>query len=65
MEYFVSIPYSVYRSQNTLARKQKLEQKQEKKEIVPKNFDSIYTAVIARLKMNKNKHFIDFYFEVS
>ena len=50
MEQFVLIPYSVYQSQSTLPRKQKLEQKQGKEEIVPKNFDSVYSAVNARLK---------------
>ena len=59
MEQFVLIPYSVYQSQSTLQRKQKLEQKQEKEEIVPKNFDSVYSAVNARLKTSNNKHIID------
>ena len=59
MEQFVLIPYSVYQSQNTLPRKQKLEQKQEKEEIVPKNFDSVYSAVNSRLKTSNNKHIID------
>ena len=47
MEQFVLIPYSVYQSQRTLPRKQKLEQKQEKEVIVLKNFDSVYSAVNA------------------
>ena len=34
-------------------------QKQEKEEIVPKNFDSVYSAVNARLKTSNNKHIID------
>ena len=55
MEQFVLIPYSVYQSQSTLPRKQKLEQKQEREEIVPKNFDSVYIAVNA----SNNKHIID------
>ena len=59
MEQFVFIPYSAYQSQSTLPRKQKLEQKQEKEEIVPKNFDSIYSAVNARLKTSNNKNIID------
>ena len=59
MEQFVLIPYSVYQSQSTLPRKQKLEQKQGKEEIVPKNFDSVYSAVNARLKTSNNKHIID------
>ena len=59
MEQFVLIPYSVYHSQSTLPRKQKLEQKQKKEEIVPKNFDSVYSAVNARLKTSNNKHIID------
>ena len=58
MEQFVLIPYSVYQS-STLPTKQKLEQKQEKEEIVPKNFDSAYSAVNARLKTSNNKHIID------
>ena len=45
MEQFVLIPYSVYQSQSTLLTKQKLEQKQEKEEIVPKNFDSLFTVL--------------------
>ena len=58
MEQFVLIPYSVYQSQSTLPRKRKLEQMQEKEEIVPKNFDSVYSAVNARLKTcNKKYHF--------
>ena len=59
MEQFVLIPYSVYQSQSTLPRKQKLEQKQEKEEIIPKNFDCVYSAVNARLKTSNNKHIID------
>ena len=59
MEQFVLIPYSVYQSQTTLPRKQKLEQKQEKEEIVPKNFDSVYSDLNARLKTSNNKHIID------
>ena len=59
MEQFVLIPYSVYQSQSTLPTKQKLEQRKEKEEIVPKNFDSVYSAVNARLKTSKNKHIID------
>ena len=59
MEQFVIIPYSVYQSQITLPRKQKLEQKQEKEEIVPKKFDSVYSAVNARLKTRNSKHIID------
>ena len=59
MKQFVLIPYSVYQSQSTLLRKQKLEQKQEKQEIVPKNFDTIYSAVNARLKTSNNRHLFD------
>ena len=59
MEQFVLFPYSVYQSQSTLPRKQKLEQKQEKEEIVPKIFDSVHSAVNARLKTSKNKHIND------
>ena len=36
-----------------------MEQKQEKEEIVPKNFDSIYSAVNAKLKTSNNKHLFD------
>ena len=36
-----------------------MEQKQEKEEIVPKIFDSIYSAVNAKLKTSNNKHLID------
>ena len=42
-----------------LPQKQKLEQKQEKEEIVPKNFAFIYCAVNARLKRKNNKYLID------
>ena len=49
MDQFVLIPYSIYQLQSTFPKK-KLEQKQEKEEIVPKNFDSIYSAVNAKLK---------------
>ena len=35
-----------------------MEQKQEKEEIAPKNFDSIYSAVNAKLKTSNNKHLI-------
>ena len=35
-----------------------MEQKQEKEEIVPKKFDSIYRAVNAKLKTSNNKHLI-------
>ena len=59
MEQFVSIPYSVYQLQSTLPRKHKLKQKQEKEEIVPKNSDSVHSAVNARLKTSNNKHIID------
>ena len=59
MKQFVLIPYSVYQSQNTLPWKQKLEEKQEKEEIVPKGFDSIYSVVKGRLKTSNNTHLID------
>ena len=59
MDQFVLIPYSIYQSQNTLPKKPKLEQKQEKEKIVPKEFDSIYSAVNAKLKTSNNKHLID------
>ena len=59
MEQFVLIPYSIYQSPSTLTRKQKLEQKQDKDEIVPKSFDTIYSDVNARLKTIYKKHLID------
>ena len=54
MDQFVLIPYSIYQSQSKLPKKPKLEQKQEKEEIVPKNVDSIYSAVNAKLKTSNN-----------
>ena len=62
MDQFVLTPYSIYQSQSTLPKKTKLEQKQEKEEIAPKNFDSIYSAVNAKLKQSNNKHLIDLIF---
>ena len=59
MDQFVLIPYSIYQSQSKLPKKPKLEQKQEKEEIVPKSFDSIYSAVNAKLKTSNNKHLTD------
>ena len=60
MDQFVLIRYSVYQSQSTLPKKKpKLEQKPEKDEMVPKDFDSIYSAVNAKLKTKNNKHLID------
>ena len=59
MDHFVLIPYSIYQSQSTLPKKTKLEQKQEKEEIVPKDFVSIYSAVNAKLKTSNNEHLID------
>ena len=59
MEQFVLIPYSVYQSESTLPRKQKLEQKQEKEKFVPKTFDPVHSAVNVRLKTSNNKHLID------
>ena len=58
MEQFVLIPYSVYQSRWKVPRIQKLEQKQEKEELLPTNFDSIYSAVNVRLKTGNNKHLI-------
>ena len=62
MDQFVLIPYSIYQSQSTLPKKTKLEQKQEKEEIVPKNVDFFYSAVNAKLKTSNNKHIIDLIF---
>ena len=59
MEQFVLVSYSVYQSKSTLPRKKNLEQKQEKQDIVTKNFDSVYCAVNARLKTSNKKHLID------
>ena len=53
MDQFVLIPYYIYQSQSTLPKKPKLEQKQEKEEIVPKNFDSIY-----RLRLSQSENII-------
>ena len=39
--------------------KPKLEPKQEKEESVPKDFDSIYSAVNARLRTSNNKNLLD------
>ena len=36
-----------------------MEQKQEREMIVPKGFDSIYSAVYRRIKTSNNKHLID------
>ena len=46
-------------TKSTLPRKEKLEQKQEKEVIVPKNFDFVYSAVSLRLKTSNNQHIID------
>ena len=59
MDQFVLIPNSIYQSQSTLPKKTKLEQKQENEEVVQKDFDSIYSAVNAKLKTSNNKHLID------
>ena len=59
MDQFVLIPYSIYQSQSTLPKK--LEQKQEKEEIVPKDFDYFYSAYNAKLKTNIKKHLIDLF----
>ena len=44
--------------QHKVQLKTKLDQKQEKEEIAPKNFDSIYNAVSARLKTSNNEHLL-------
>ena len=36
-----------------------MEQKKEKEEIVPKNFDSVYSDVNVRFKASSNDHLID------
>ena len=59
MDQFVLISYSIYQSQRTLPKRPNLEQKQDKEETVPKDFDSIYSAVNAKLKPINNKHLID------
>ena len=38
-----------------------MEQKHEKEEIVPKDFDFIYSAVNAKLKTSNNEHLIDLF----
>ena len=53
MDQFGLIPYSMYQSQSRRLY-------QEKKEVVPKDFGSIYSDVTARLKTSNNKHLIDF-----
>ena len=40
-------------------QEKKLEEKQEKNEIVPKMFDSVYSAVNARLKTSIKMHLFD------
>ena len=59
MDQFVLITYSFYHLQSTLPKNSKLEQKQEKEEIVPTDFDSIYCALNARLKTHNNKNLFD------
>ena len=56
MDQFVLILCSIYQSQSTLP---KFKQKQEKMANLPKDFDSIYSAVNARLKTSNNNHLID------
>ena len=43
----------------TVPKKNKMEQKREKEEIVLKDFDSIYSAVNAKLETSSNKHLLD------
>ena len=59
MNQFVLIPYSINHLQNTLPKKSKLEQQQENEEIVPTDFDFIYSAVNMSLKTNNNKNLFD------
>ena len=59
MEQFASVRYSDYYSRSTFPKKPKMEPKQEKYEIVPKDFDSTYSAVNARIEMSNKKHLID------
>ena len=40
-------------------KKTEMEQKKEKEEIVPKNFDSVYSDVNVRFKASSNDHLID------
>ena len=58
MDQFVLTPYSIYQSQITLPKNRKLE-KASREEIVPKDFDSFYSAINARLKTSNNQHLID------
>ena len=60
MDQFVLIPYSIYQSKSTLLIKPKLEHQQEKEEIISKDFDSIYSAVNAKLIFSNNKYLFDF-----
>ena len=60
MDQFNLILYSIYPSQSTLSKK-KLEQRQEKEEIVPKEFESLYSVVKARLETSNNKHIFDLF----
>ena len=59
MNQFVLIPYSINHLQNTLPKKSKLEQQQENEEIVPTDFDFIYSAVNMSLKTNNNKNLFE------
>ena len=59
MDHYFLFIYSIYHLQSTLPKNSKLEQKQEKEEIVPTNFDSFCSAVNARLKTNNNKNLFD------
>ena len=53
MDQFALLLYSVHQSQSTFPKKT-MEQKQEKEEVVPENFDSVYSPVNARLKPSNN-----------
>ena len=60
MDQFVLNPYSVFQSQSTLYKKNETwNKKQEKDENLPEGFESICSAVNARLKTRINKHLID------
>ena len=59
MEQFVFFRNQYINHKVHFQENKKLEQKQEKEEIVPKNFDSVYNVVNAMLKTSNNEHPID------
>ena len=51
--------FSLSIAKQTSKKTTRLDQKQEKKKIVPIDFNSVHNAVNARLKTSKNKHLCD------